>query len=165
LQQPVAIAVVRRPLGVKGDLLLEDYTDGAYAPAGGQEVVLLGPGAEMATVVRSWERRGAEVVAHLDCAEDRNAAEGYRGWRVAVDRDDLPPAGDDAYYAFELVGLAVETTAGEAAGQVEAVYSVGPHDVLTIRDGERTYEVPFVRAHVAAVIPGRKVVVVPYREA
>ena len=64
----------------------------------------------------------------------------------------------------ELVGLAVETTAGDDAGKVVGVYAAGPHDVLTIEAGDRTFDVPFVKAHVADVQRGIKIVITPYGE-
>lgn len=96
--------------------------------------------------------------------DDRAAAEECRGWAVAVPPEALPKAAADVYYEFELVGLRVETVGGEAAGKVVEVYGAGPHDVLVIERGGETYEVPFVRAHVADVRRGEKIVIVPYRE-
>ena len=73
-----------------------------------------------------------------------------------------PPA--DVYYEFELVGLPVETTAGDDAGKVVGLYAAGLHDVLIIEAGDRTFEVPFVKAHVADVQRGIKIVIAPYGE-
>jgi 16S rRNA processing protein RimM len=118
----------------------------------------------VATTLEGWRPKGDSFLAKLAGIDDRAAAGEYRDWRIAVSAEALPEAPSDAYYEFELVGLPVETTTGETAGTVVAVYSAGPQDVLVIEAGERTYEVPFVRAHVAEVKRGGKIVIVPHRE-
>ncbi len=56
----------------------------------------------------------------------------------------------------------METTDGDVAGKVAGVYRAGPHDVLVIEAGDRTFDVPFVKAHVADVQRGIKIVIAPY---
>ncbi len=160
----VAIAFIRRAHGLKGEVVVTDFTDGIFAPGPGLAVVLLGPTCQVETTVEGWRRKGDGFLAKLAGIDDRTAAEKYREWKVAVAVEALPAAPEGVYYEFELVGLPVETTTGEAAGAVAAVYSAGPHDVLVIEAGERTYDVPLVRAHVSEIRRGEKIVVVPHRE-
>ena len=160
----VAIAFIRRPHGLKGEVVVTDYTDGIFAPGPGQAVTLLGPKCQMATTVEGWRPTGDSTLAKFAGIDDRAAAEKYRDWRVAVPAEALPATPADVFYEFELVGLPVETTSGEAAGTVAAVYTAGPHDVLVIEAGDRKYDVPLVRAHVAEVRRGEKIVIVPHRE-
>jgi 16S rRNA processing protein RimM len=160
----VAIGLIRRPHGLNGEVVVTDITEGAFGPGPGLAVVLLGPNCQTATVVESWRPKGDGLLAKFAGIDGRAAAEECRGWAIAVPPEALPEKADDVYYEFELVGLPVETTAGEAAGKVVEVYSAGPHDVLVIEGGEGTREVPFVRAHVVDVRRGDKIVIVPYRE-
>ncbi|NIT34988.1 MAG: 16S rRNA processing protein RimM [candidate division Zixibacteria bacterium] len=160
----VAIGRIRRPHGLKGEVVVNDFTEGVFAPGPGLGVVLLGPNCQTATAIETWRRKGRDAVAKFTCINDRGAAEERRGWSVAVAREAVPETPADVFYEFELIGLAVETTSGEAVGAVVETYSAGTHDVLVIEGGEGTYEVPFVRAHVADVRRGEKVVIVPYRE-
>lgn len=160
----ITIALIRRPHGLKGEVVVTDFTEGIFVPGPGLAVVLLGPTCQVATTLEGWRPKGDSFLAKLAGIDDRAAAEKHRDWRVAVSAEALPEAPSDAYYEFELVGLPVETTTGESAGTVVAVYRAGPHDVLVIEAGERTYDVPFVRAHVAEVKRGGKIVIVPHRE-
>jgi 16S rRNA processing protein RimM len=160
----VAIAFIRRPHGLKGEVVVTDFTDGFFVPGPGLAVILLGPTCQVATTVEGWRPQGDAFLAKFAGIDDLSAAEEYRDWRVAVPAEALPATPADVYYEFELVGLPVETTTGETAGTVVAVYSAGPHDVLVIEAGERTYDVPLVRAHVAEVQRGGKIVIVPHRE-
>jgi 16S rRNA processing protein RimM len=167
VSEVVAIGLIRRPHGIKGEVVVTDYTEGAFDPGPGQEVVLLGPRGLQPTVVESWRRRGGtgeDVLVKLACAGDRAAAGEYRDWRLAVSPEVLPQAPPDVYYEFELLGLPAETTEGVVVGDVTEIYRAGPHDVLVIEGGGHRLEVPFVRAHVAEVRPGEKIIIVPYRE-
>src|SRR3954462_3405746 len=58
-----------------------------------------------------------------------------RGAVIEVDRSALPPTEEDEYYAFELVGLAVEEEDGRALGVVESVDPGVANDVLALDSG------------------------------
>lgn len=160
----VAIAFIRRPHALKGEVVVTDFTDGFFVPGPGLAVILLGPTCQVATTVEGWRPKGDAFLAKFAGIDDLTAAEEYRDWKVAVPAEALPETPADVYYEFELVGLPVQTTTGETAGTVVAVYSAGPHDVLVIEAGDRKYDVPLVRAHVAEVQRGGKIVIVPHRE-
>jgi len=160
----VTIGFIRRPHGLGGEVVVTDLTEGFFEPGPGLEVVLLGPNFRTATAVESWRRGGGVVRAKFACFNDRDAAERSRDWAIAVAPDSLPKPTPGAYYEFELLGLPVETTAGDDAGKVVGLYAAGPHDVLVIEAGDRTFDVPFVKAHVADVQRGIKIVIAPYGE-
>jgi 16S rRNA processing protein RimM len=58
-----------------------------------------------------------------------------RGTVLEVERADLPPTGDDEYYAFELVGLEVVEETGRVLGTVQAVSPGVANDVLELDSG------------------------------
>jgi 16S rRNA processing protein RimM len=58
-----------------------------------------------------------------------------RGAELAVPRESLPPTEEDEYYAFELVGLAVEEEGGRALGRVGNVAPGVANDVLELDSG------------------------------
>lgn len=160
----VTIGVLRRPHGLNGEVVLTDFTAGAFVPGPGTEITLLGPGGPQTVVVERWRRRGADVLAKFAGLDDRGEAERFREWRATVPPEALPPPPAGEFFEFELVGLPVETTAGQPLGEVVEIYAAGPHDVLVIREGGRTREVPFVQAHVAEIRRGEKIVIYLHRE-
>ena len=86
--------------------------------------------------------------------------------RLLVPRDRLPPPGDeDEFLLADLVGLSVETAAGEAIGTVAAVPNYGGGDLLEIAPagGGPTALLPFTKAFVPLVdvAAGRIVVDAP----
>jgi len=97
--------------------------------------------------------RGDVMVCRMDGVEDRDAAAALKGLRLYVSRSALPPTeGEEEYYHADLLGLAVETVAGEALGRVRAVHDFGAGDVIEV-SGEAggSVFVPFTRAVVPKV--------------
>ena len=164
MEDAVVIGFIRKPLGLSGEVRVEDLTAGVFEPAAGQAVTLRRGDAAERSVIETWRADPKGVVAKFAGRSDRTAAEHIQGWEISVARAELPPRPPGVYYDFELVGLPVETTAGEAAGEVVGLYGARGSDILVIREGERVYELPFVRAHVAAVEIGGKIIILPHRE-
>ena len=82
-----------------------------------------------------------------------------RGAVLAVPRESLPPLGEDEYYAFQLVGLAVEEEGGRFLGRVADVVDYPANDVLELDSG---MVLPLVGACVRLVdVEGGRIVVAP----
>lgn len=96
--------------------------------------------------------QGEHLVAHFLEIPDRTAAEEARGLFIAVPRTALPPAGEDAYYWADLIGLAVVNQHGESLGKVDSLIETGANDVLQVvaEDGASRL-LPFVDAVVLKV--------------
>ena len=87
------------------------------------------------------------LVVAFEGVADRTAAEKLNRTKLHVDRAALPPPDEDEFYHADLVGLAVETTAGEPVGTVVAVANFGADDLLDVRrPGGTSVYVPFTRA-------------------
>ena len=87
--------------------------------------------------------QGRGVIARLDGCHDRDAALGYRGCEIAVERSRFPDAEDGEFYWADLVGLRVATTGGVDLGEVGRMMETGANDVMVVRgEGERL--IPFL---------------------
>ena len=71
-----------------------------------------------------------------------------RGTELELERAELPPPEEDAYYVFQLVGLAVEEEGGRALGTVADVEPGVANDVLVLDTG---HALPLVGACVVDV--------------
>ena len=120
----VQVGRVGRPHGLEGAFVVEEASDDPERFAEG--VTLLVDG-ERARIVES-KRAGGRPVIRLD----RNAA---RGAPIEVERSDLPEPEENEYYAFQLVGLAVEELGGRNLGRVTEVSSGPANDVLELDTG------------------------------
>ncbi|MDB5988430.1 MAG: rimM [Nevskia sp.] len=77
--------------------------------------------------------------------EDRDLAAALLDAEISVEQSQLPKAPAGTWYWSELIGLAVQTVAGEPLGRVTSVFENGAQDVLVIVDGDTERMIPFVQ--------------------
>ena len=112
--------------------------------------------------------RGVGTRAHnkgllmsLEGVTDRNAAEALRGRRLTVPGDQVPELPDDEYYAFDLIGMQVETEGAEPLGAVDEIMAAGGSNVLVVRGGPRgEILLPAAREVLRHIDPQRRRIVV-----
>jgi 16S rRNA processing protein RimM len=137
LTELVTVGRVGKPHGLDGSFAVEGASEEAKRFAVGATLVV---GGEPATVVESKRSRGRPVI-RLDREVERGAA-------LEVPRSALEQLGEGEYYAFELVGLAVEDEDGTALGRVAEVRPGIANDVLELDSG---HALPLVDACVLQV--------------
>ena len=143
----VPIGKVGKPHGLDGSFFVEGPSNRPDAFARGNVVHVDGVPAE---IVGSKRGAHGRPVIRLD----RSAS---RGATLAVPRSELPPLPDDEYYAFQLVGLAVEEEGGRLLGRVADVLDYPANDVLELDSG---LALPLVEACVRQVdLEGGRIVV------
>jgi 16S rRNA processing protein RimM len=120
----VKVGRVGKPHGLDGSFFVEHASEDADRFVNGATLHVDG---EPAEIVVSKRSRGRPVI-RLD-------REAPRGAELAVPRDQLPPAGEDEYYEFQLVGLTVEEEGGRPLGSVAAVIPGPANDVLELDSG------------------------------
>jgi 16S rRNA processing protein RimM len=120
----VRVGLVGKPHGLDGSFFVEHASEEEARFARGATLHVDG---EAAKVVAS-KRSGGRPVIRLD-------REAPRGAELAVPRSELPPPGEDEYYEFQLVGLAVEEEGGRPIGRVDAVLPGPANDVLELDTG------------------------------
>jgi 16S rRNA processing protein RimM len=144
--------------GLRGEVFVEPRTDepGRRFARGSR----LGIPDGTLTVVGSRTHSGRLVVRFEELA-DRTAAEAARGTEltVAIEAGETPEDPEE-FYDHELVGLRVETTTGEAVGELERIEHNAAQDLLVIRTPDREVLFPFVSALVPEVdVPGGRLVI------
>ncbi len=83
-----------------------------------------------------------------------------RGKEVFVARDQLPEPEEDAFYADDLLGLAVENVAGVRLGKLVEIFDNGAHEVYVVRQGARELLLPAVEDVVQGIYPDEGRIVV-----
>ena len=167
MSQPVVIARIGKPHGLRGEVTVQLHTDEPERRLGVGTVLdteaATGSGVPRALTVRSTRvHRGIWLVGFEE-VPDRTGAEGLRGTRLVLDVDVAPVADDDedAFTEDELAGLTAVDPAGAELGEVTGLEIGAAQDRLVLRltDG-REVLVPFVAAIVPEVdVEGGRVVV------
>jgi 16S rRNA processing protein RimM len=160
---------IGRPHGIRGEVIVGVRTDEpdlrfAVGAVLDVERPLPGPGRTgegavgdgQLTVASARWHSGQLLVAFAGIT-DRTAAGELTGSWLSVDSSQLPESGDpDEFRDYELIGLSVRTSAGDAVGVVADVLHYG-QDLLVVRqDGDQDgkageYLVPFVKAIVPEI--------------
>ena len=146
----VCLGVITGVRGLRGEVRIKSFT------AEPEDVAAYGPLSDMAGTRRfdlsvTGKVKG-QIIGRIAGIKSREAAEALKGCELHVPRSALPETEDEAFYHADLVGLAAETTTGEALGKVIAVYDFGAGDVLEISGGARgTVMVPFTHQVVPEV--------------
>lgn len=90
-------------------------------------------------------------MARFEGCSDRDEALEYKGFSVAVDRSELPPAREGEFYLVDLLGLKVINLEGEELGNVVEVFSNGAHEILRVRSISQEWLIPLVPDFVSSV--------------
>ena len=94
-------------------------------------------------------KQGKSVVAFIEGISDRDVAATYAGWKILIDKSQLPKSSGDEYYWADLVGLSVETELGVNLGKVDHLLETGANDVLVVLDEEKEERlIPFLQGQV-----------------
>jgi 16S rRNA processing protein RimM len=148
-QAHITLAAITGAHGVAGEVRLKLLGEGIEAL---RQHSSFNDGSLTLKKVRSDNKGGA--IARFAEVQNRGEAEKLRGTVLSVARAELPELGDDEYYHADLVGLTVETDAGETLGTLIAVHNYGATDIIEIElsprpaKGPKTLMVPMTKAAV-----------------
>jgi 16S rRNA processing protein RimM len=156
VSEQVRVGIVRRAVGLRGEVEIEPLTDDPDRFVAGLELRV---GDQSRRVVSA--RGGRKGVALKFAGVDgRDAAEALLGAYLEVDADKARPLPDGHYYHWQLVGLEVFGTDGTRVGTLEDVLEYPANDVYVVRDGDREVLVPAIKKMVSEIdLDGRRMVV------
>jgi 16S rRNA processing protein RimM len=155
----IRVALVRRPHGLAGELLVESLTD---RPARFRRGTVLHAGARQLTVRAARPMPGG-LALKLDGVDDREAAAALRGAYLEVEPDAVEPLAPGRYYHWQLVGLRALDAAGHDLGEVVDVQEYPANDIVIVRGPAGEVLVPALKSVVVEVNldEGRMVVDLP----
>lgn len=126
---------ILRPHGIRGELRMRILTDfPERIPELDAVYVGVGPASPDVTAyhVEHMRMHQAYGLLKLQGVDDRNQAELLRDLFVMVAIEDAVPLEEGEFYLYQLIGLAVETTSGEALGTLRDVIETGANDVYVV---------------------------------
>lgn len=93
---------------------------------------------------------GKRWLARVEGIESREAAESMIGDRILVDRTEFPEVQEGEYYLADVIGL--EVRSGERVlGEVTAIHTTGPVEILEVQMGNETRYIPSLKEHIQRV--------------
>jgi 16S rRNA processing protein RimM len=159
----LVVARILRPHGVRGELRAEILTEDparfgllkqVYVGREGQTPVPLPLERYRLRLDRGW------VLLKLEGYDDRERADELRGAWVQIPESEGLPLDPDQYYEYQIIGLTVESPAGDDLGRVTEILYTGANDVYVVRSGSQEILVPAVEDVVLEVdLSGGRLVV------
>lgn len=160
LPERVEVARIRRPHGLRGEVIVEVSTDvpGRLAP-GVALLVALGDGGPASPVRVATTRPHAEgALLRLDGCDERGQAERLRGAALLIERRRVPQAPPGRWYHYELIGCRCRDRAAGDLGLLAALIEDGGGLLLEVRGEGRVLLIPFVEAFLRRVdVEGRQI--------
>ena len=147
--EAVVIGRVRKPHGVRGEIVVEILSDVPDRFCRGAEIIVnLASGGRSEVTIESVALGTSTARIRFTGFEDRDAVEPLRGALLEIPRDRVPNAPDGQYYFFELIGCRCRDSKEGDLGEVVDVIEDGGGLLLKISAANRGLLVPFVRSYI-----------------
>jgi 16S rRNA processing protein RimM len=132
----IAIGVLGKPHGVRGEIGLRLFNPGSPASLANLPSLVLERQGKTATHVLTASRPfGEGFLVTLQGIGSREQAAALTHSQVLVDRAALPPPAPGEYFVSDVVGCQVFTMEGTRLGVVRETFWNGAHDVMIV-DGD-----------------------------
>jgi 16S rRNA processing protein RimM len=130
----LVVGKLRRPHGVRGEILMDVYTDFPERLKAGVVVYI---GSEHTPAqIRSTRWQPPAMLIAFEQYETREEASVLRNLLVQVRADDRPPLDDGEYYHHQLLGMQVIEESGENLGILSGILETGANDVFVVTTPE-----------------------------
>jgi 16S rRNA processing protein RimM len=146
----VVVGIVRRPVGLKGELVVGPTGNDPDRFAPGIRLVVGTRPAHEAGIVRS-RPYGNGVALFLEGVDSIEKAEALRGVELSVTIESLPKLPEGSYYHYQVIGLTVVDSAGVVLGRIDSIIETGSNDVYCVRQGLEEILIPAVKDFVERV--------------
>ena len=142
----VAIGVIEKAHGIKGDVKVRPVTD--YPPRfkSLHKVIVEPPagGIEELEISNIWVR-GKVVYLHFKGVDTRDKAHALKGAFISVKKEDVLPLEEGRFYHFKILGFEVKTISNETLGYVQEVMDLPANAVLVVKNENREYLIPVIQ--------------------
>ena len=128
----LVVGFLRRPHGVKGEILMDVHTDFPERLKTGMTLFVGDEYQPM--VIASRRPHAAGMLVRFRGVKAPEAAGQYRNTRVYVLTADRPELPEGEYYHHQLIGLNVVTDEGRDLGLLVDILETGANDVYVVRD-------------------------------
>lgn len=130
---PVVVARIAKPHGIRGEVVLDSFSDVEGRLEGTRAFLLMHGGKVIRTLeVESRRFFGGRHVLRFSGVPDRTEAEKLRGMDLAVPDDEIGTLPSDQYFVHDLIGMSVRLKDGREIGTVQDIVRTGGVDLLAV---------------------------------
>ena len=157
------IGIITKPQGIRGEMRVLPTTDdpSRFELLLNEEVTVRLNGRDKPYKLLQARLHKNIVIVKLEGISDRNIAETLINGIIVIPDEKALPLGEGEYFIRDLIGLNVETEAGEHLGTISKVLQTNANDVYVIdsADGD-SFMIPAIKNVVLSVsIPDKKMTI------
>ena len=144
--QRIAVGVIRRAHGVRGEASVEPWTDSAERFEELSNVTLVSPDETQTRDVkiegvRAHGERALVKFAGIDTPEEVQL---MQNWTIEIPEEDARELEDDEYFLHDLIGLALIDGEGRERGVIEDIVEGGGGILFRVKRADgKVFELPF----------------------
>lgn len=158
----IAVGVIRKPHGVRGEASVEAWTDSPDRFGELTSVTLVSPdesSTRVAAIESTRPHAGRALVkfAGIDTPEDVAL---LRDWTVEIEESEARPLEENEYFLHDLVGLTLVDAEGRERGRVVGTEEGGGALLLNVERDGRRFDVPFAAEICTKIDLGEKRIIV-----
>ena len=142
----IAVGVIRKAHGVRGEASIEPWTDSAERFQELEWVTLVSPDESSIREVRieSVRLHGERALLKFEGVETPEEVQKLHNWTVEIPEDQARALEEDEYFLHDLVGLTLIDAQGKERGVVTDIYEGGGGMLLNVKRADgREFEMPF----------------------
>ena len=159
----IAVGVIRKAHGVRGEANVEPWTDSFERFEELSNVILVSPDESQTRKTRiesAREHRDRALLkfAGIDTSEE---IESLRQWTIEIPEEEARRLDANEFFLHDLIGLHLIDAKGRDRGETIDAYEGGGGVLLNVRRADgKTYEVPFAESICTEIdLDGKKIVV------
>jgi len=157
------IGIIVKPQGIRGELRVLPTTDDPtrFELLIGEEIFIRQNNTERPFKLLQARQHKNLILVKLDGVSDRNMAETLIRSTIAIPDDKALPLEEGEYYVRDLIGISVETEAGENLGIISKILKTNANDVYVIDVAEGdSFMIPAIKNVIRSVsIPDKKMII------
>ncbi|GGP12321.1 ribosome maturation factor RimM [Oceanobacillus neutriphilus] len=131
--------------GIRGEVKVLRITDFEERFTPGNEVIITSEQKDITLTIDSHRiHKGFDLITFKGYT-NINDVEKWKGMNLYINKNQAAELEEDAYYYHEIIGCRVETTEGEALGEIKEILSPGANDVWVVqRPGKKDLLLPYI---------------------
>jgi 16S rRNA processing protein RimM len=141
----IALGVIRKPHGIRGEASVEPWTNDAERFEEVKRVTLVSPDETKTrdVTISAVRIHGGRVLVAFDGIATPEEVRDVANWTIEIPDEEARKPDADEYFLHDLVGMQLVDADGTARGEVIDAYEGGGGVLLNVRQGRSEFEVPF----------------------
>jgi 16S rRNA processing protein RimM len=160
----IALGIIRKPHGVRGEASVEPWTSSADRFLRAVTLVSPDEASTRDVTIDAARAHGERVLVSFAGITSPDEIRHLANWTIEIPESDARKLEPDEYFLHDLVGLQLVDAAGQPRGEVIDAYEGGGGVLLNVRHNGREFEVPFAAEICTSIDLAAKKIVVSFPE-